>query len=161
MHVTAKLPRKLNIREQRAWPRPLSGDSTSRFDWQHRQAISPSAAGEPAGMLTTHTPSPLGLPVLFGSQRATALRQSATHHRQMGHLPCGSRRASGAARKNPQHLANSLEFFGSQRMRKTGWFTLGMASLCSPPSPSLTCLTVGSTGTPNHRLRRVCQAGAR
>jgi hypothetical protein len=74
MHATAKLLRKLNMREQRIWPRLLSGDSTSRTDWVRRLAISPSAAGEPAGMFTTHTPSPLGLPVLFGSQRTIALR---------------------------------------------------------------------------------------
>lgn len=118
----------------------------NRSNRQHRLAISPSAAGEPAGMFTTHTPSPFKLPVLFGSQRTTGLRQSATRHSQAGRLSYGSQRTSQSPRRNLQHLANSLEFFGREHLRETGRFASGTAFLCSPPSAPLTCLTGGSRG---------------
>ncbi len=158
MPSNAKHLPALHMREVSSSRSLRPGNSTFPAFKPHRRAISPSAAGEPAGMFTAHTPSPIGLPVLFGSQRTTALRQSATRHRQVGRLSCGRQRTDQADRTNLRHLANSLEII---KQWEAAVYLHGhegsTASLCSTPSPSFTCLTHWSRGRPltaslRHRL---------
>jgi hypothetical protein len=161
MSSNAKHPPALHMRERSSSPSLHLGNSSIQAIRPHRLAISPSAAGEPTGMFTTHSPSPIGLPVLLGSQRTTALCQSATRHRQVGRLSRGSQRTDQAARTNLRHLANSLEF---NKQREAPMYLHGYqggtASLCSTPSPSLPCLTHWSRGRPLSASLRPGQAGA-
>jgi len=92
MSSNAKHLPALNMRVRSSSRSLRPGNSIAHAIKPHRQAISPSAAGELAGMFTTHSPSPIGLSVLFGSQRITALRQSATHHGQVGRASFGAQR---------------------------------------------------------------------
>lgn len=147
MHSNTELLPMLNMREHSSWPRLHSGNSSSRSFMPHRRAISPSAAGEPAGIFATHSRSPIGLSVLFGGQRITAQHQSATRHHQVGRLPCGSRRTKQAARTNLQHLANSLEITQGAALQ-TPSTASGTACEFSHALPSRTCLTNWSRGRP-------------
>lgn len=161
MSFNAKHLPALHMREHSSRPSLRPGNSTTLGIDQHRRAISPSAAGEQAGMFTTHSPPPFGLSVLFGSQRTTALRQSATRHRQVGRLSCGSRRTDRAARMNSPHLANSLEI---NKQWEAAMYLheheCSTAFVGSSPSPSLPSLTHWSRGRPLTASLRLGQAGA-
>lgn len=160
MSSNAKHLPALHMRERSSSPRLRPGNSNVQAVKPHRRAISPSAAGEQAGMFTTRSPSPIGLSVLFGSQRTNTLRQSATRHRQTGRLSYGSRRTDLASRMNSPHLANSLETQKGASMQTPSEPAIGTASVLSSPSPSFTSLTGRSRWTPNVLLTWQGQAGA-
>src|SRR5690606_38437205 len=135
--------------EQLFRPRLLSGNATSNAVNQHRRAISPSAAGERAGVFTTHSPSPIGLPVLLGSQRTTEQRQSATRHRQIGRASCGARRTATALLRSTgirQNLWKSMQ--GSVGMQSRSINIHWPSGVFSSALASATSLTGRSRGRP-------------
>lgn len=161
MQCNAKLLPTLNMREHSIGPRVLSGNATSNAVNQHRRAISPSAAGELAGMFTTHSPSPIGLSVLIGSQRTTALRQSATRHRQVGRASCGARSTAAALQSSTsigQNLWKSIQ--GSVGMQGRSINIHWPSGVFSSALATATSLTGRSRGRSLSPSLRQCLMGA-
>ena len=113
----------------------------------------------------------------FGSPLAAQQRQSATRHRPVGCLSCGSQRTGFAAPKchSPlpsvpyahdsfirinRRLANSLETMKGANMQSTSGSNHGQVAVCSTPSASLPSLTGRSRGRLQVRIASATPSGA-